>query len=160
MRAVSTFQIALLLHLLGAILYAAGIIVAGLAFFSARRRSRPSEIAAVLSIARSGVLVAGAGSAIVLGFGLWLVQLGGFGYGDAWISAALVLFVAAGLVGGLAGQAPKKARRLAGELALAEDAPSPELDRLLGDRPSLALNLLAALMTLAILVLMVWRPGS
>jgi len=157
---VSSFQIALLLHIFGALVYTAGLAVAGVAFFAAKRRSRPSEIAAVLSLARTGVLIAGAGAVLLLGFAFWLVQLGGFHYSEAWISAALALFVAAAVVGGVAGQTPKRARKLAEELALEGDRRNAELDRLLGSRPSLVLNVAAGLMTVAILVLMVWRPGA
>jgi len=156
----STFQIALLLHLFGAVLFAAGLVVAGVSFLTARGRSSAREIAAVLALARTGVLIAGAGSVILLGFALWLVHLGGFSYSETWISAALALFIAAGVTGGIAGQAPKKARRLAGRLALETDQRTPELDRLLGNPASLALNAAAALMVGAILLLMVWRPGS
>jgi uncharacterized membrane protein len=158
---VSAYQIALLLHIAGAIAYFAGITAAGLAFLSAARQQRPSEIAAVLALARSGVLVALAGTALLLGCAFWLVELSGsIDMGDGWVSAALALFVAAAVLGGIAGQAPKKARKLAAALAGGDDRRTPELDRLLADRPSLALNVLAALAAIAVLVLMVWQPGG
>lgn len=156
----SAFEIALLLHLAGAIAWFAGLALAAAAFLAGRRRQRPSEIAAVLALARTGVLVVAAGTALVVGFGAWLVELTGHGYGDAWLSAALALLVASLAIGGAAGQAPKRARRLAAELAARDDRRTPELERLLGDRASLALNVLVALASVAILVLMVWRPGS
>ena len=157
----STYQIALLLHIVGAIAYFVGIGLAAFAFLEARRQERPSQVAAVLGLARTGVLVAGVGMLLILGFGFWLVdQAAGIEMGDAWVSAALALFVAALVLGGVAGQAPKKARKLAVRLAAEGDRPSPELRRLLDDRPSLVLNVLSGLAAVAILVLMVWQPGG
>jgi uncharacterized membrane protein len=158
---VSTYQIALLLHIFGAIVYFGGIIVAGVAFFSARGSERASEIAAVLGLARTGVLLAGLGAALLLGCGFWLINVSGTtGFDNGWISAALALFIGSVAIGGIAGQAPKKARKLAVRLAGSTDRRTPELDRLLADRPSLILNGLSMGASLAVLVLMVWQPGS
>ena len=69
---VSTYQIALLVHVFGVIVMLGGILTAGLAYYAARGREKPSEVAAVLSLSRLGVIVGGLGFAIVAGFGLWL----------------------------------------------------------------------------------------
>ena len=96
----------------------------------------------------------------MLGFGLWLVDLGDWGYGAGWIDAALGLFVVAVLLGGIGGQRPKRARKLAQRLA-AEGAPaSAELRALLDNRAALAINYLSALLLLAVLLLMVFKPGA
>jgi uncharacterized membrane protein len=151
-------DVALFFHLLGALLFVAGIVVAGVAFEAARRRDRPGEIALLLGLTRVGVALVGVGALLVLGFGLWLVHLGGFGYGAGWIDAALVLYVVALGLGALGGQRPKQARRLASELAAAGAPASPELRALLADRRSLAANYAASVAVLAILALMVFRP--
>lgn len=52
-------NLALFFHLLGALLFVAGIILAGTAFESARRRERPAEIALLLALTRIGVLGGG-----------------------------------------------------------------------------------------------------
>ncbi len=157
----STYQIALLLHIVGAISYFVGIGVAAFAFLEARRQERPSQVAAVLGLARTGVLVAGVGMLLILGFGFWLIdQAAAIDMGDAWIGAALALFVAAAALGGIAGQAPKRARKLAVRLSAEGDRPSEELRRLLDDRPSLVLNVVSGLAAVAVLVLMVWQPGG
>lgn len=158
--AVSRFEIALVLHVLGVIVMLGGIITAGLAFYAARRRQRPSEIAAILSLSRWGVVTGAVGFLIVTAFGLWLVDLGGFGYGADWLVATYVLFGVSNLLGGATGRAPKRARLLAERLAAGDDPPTDELRRLLRDRPSEILNHLSTAMMLAVLVLMVWRPGS
>jgi hypothetical protein len=50
------------------------MIVAGVAFETARRRQTPAEIALLLGVSRIGVLLVGVGALLVLGFGLWLVD--------------------------------------------------------------------------------------
>jgi uncharacterized membrane protein len=151
-------DVGLFFHLLGALLFVAGIVVAGVAFEAARRRDRPGEIALLLGLTRVGVALVGVGALLVLWFGLWLVHLGGFGYGAGWIDAALVLYVVALGLGALGGQRPKQARRLASELAAAGAPASPELRALLADRRSLAAHYAASVAVLAILALMVFRP--
>ncbi|MCC6223863.1 MAG: DUF2269 family protein [Thermoleophilia bacterium] len=156
----SRFEIALVLHVLGAIVMLGGIITAGLAFYAARRRRRPSEIAAILSLSRWGVVTGAVGFLLVTAFGLWLVTLGGFGYGADWLVATYVLFGVSNLLGGVTGRPLKRARLLAERLAASDDPPTDELHRLLRDRPAEILNHLSTALMLAVLVLMVWRPGS
>ena len=154
----TTFTVALFFHLLGVLLFVSGVVLAGAAFEVARRRDDPAEIALVLGLARIGAALVGPGSLIVLGFGLWLVELGHFGFGTGWIDAALALFAVAFVLGGYGGQRPKRARLLAGRLA-GEGAPvNAELRALLDDRVSLAINYVSALLVLAILALMVFKP--
>ena len=89
-------------HLLGALLFVAGIVLAGTAFEAARRRDRPSEIALLLGLTRIGVLLVAVGGLLLPIFGLWLVHLGHFGYGSGWVDAAIGLYVIVLVLGGLA----------------------------------------------------------
>jgi hypothetical protein len=100
----SKLEIALFFHLLGAFLFVAGIVVAGVVVESARRRSEPGEIALLLSLARWGVLIVALGATLVLAFGLWLVHIEGLSYGTGWVSAAIALYVFALLLGGVGGR--------------------------------------------------------
>jgi uncharacterized membrane protein len=153
-------NVALLFHLLGAFSFVAGALVASVAFEAARRREPPAEIALLLGLTRIGVLLVGIGTLLVLVFGLWLVRLGDWGYGAGWIDAALALLIASAALGTIGGQRPKQARKLASRLA-AEHAPmTPELRALLNDRPTLVANYASALLLLAIVVLMVFKPGA
>ncbi|MGB7588958.1 MAG: DUF2269 family protein [Solirubrobacterales bacterium] len=154
----SDVEVALFFHLLGVLLFVAGITLAGVAFESARRRELPSEIALLLGLTRLGVLLVVAGGLLLLGFGLWLVDLEGVGYGTGWIQAAIGLFVVALLLGGIGGQRPKQARLLATQLAGDGEPASSELRALLDDRLSLAVNYVSAVLVLAILALMVFKP--
>jgi uncharacterized membrane protein len=151
---------ALFCHLLGAFLLVAGTAVAGVAFESARRRESPGEIALLLGLARIGALLVVLGMVVALAFGLWLVHLGDWGYGAGWVDAAIALFVVAALLGAAGGQVPKRARLLASRLAGDGQPLSDELRTLLQDRRALAVNYGSALLVLAIVVLMVWKPGA
>jgi uncharacterized membrane protein len=153
----NTYNVALFFHLLGALMFVSGIVLAGAAFEAARRRQRPSEVALLLSITRVGVVLVAIGGLLVPIFGLWMVHLGNWGYGTGWVQWAIGLYVGALVLGGLGGRRPKQARVLAGRLA-SEDAPvSDELRALLDDRVSLAENYASLLVVLAILVLMVFK---
>ena len=154
----SKLEVALFFHILGALLFVAGIVVAGVVFEAARRREEPAEIALLLGLARWGVLFVGVGATLVLAFGLWLVDIEGLGYGTGWISAALTLYVVSLLLGGIGGRRPKQARRLAERLRAEGSPATPELRALLDDRVADAANYLSALAVLAIVVLMVFKP--
>ena len=64
------------------------------------------------------------------------------------------------MIGSVGGQLPKQARKLATALAAQDLPPNAELRALLGDRRALVLNYLATMALLAIIVLMVVKPGS
>jgi uncharacterized membrane protein len=154
----TSYTIALFCHILGVLLFVSGVVLAGAPFEIARRRNEPAEIALLLGFARIGALLVASGTILVLGFGLWLVHLGRFGYDAGWVDASLALFVAALVLGGLGGQRPKRARLLATRLA-ADHAPlDADLRRLLDDPLSRAVNYASALAVLAILGLMVFKP--
>ena len=104
-------------HLLGTLLFASGLIVAGVAFEIARRRERAAEVALLLSQARFGVMLVIPGDLVLLACGLWLVHLEDVGYGAGWVDGAIALFAASLLLDGLGGRRPKQARRLAQRLA-------------------------------------------
>lgn len=145
-------------HLLGALMLVSGIVLAGVAFETARRRERPAEIVPLLGLTRVGVVLVAVGAVLAGIFGLWLVRLGHFGYGSSWVDAAIALYVLALLLGGLGGQRPKQARKLATRLAAADEAMNGNLRALLDDRLSRAANYGSLMIVLVILVLMVFKP--
>ena len=152
-------NLVLFCHLLGALFFVAGIFLAGVPFEVARRRRRPHEIALLLGLTRFGVVLVALGGLMLPGFGLWLVHLDGFEYDAEWIVLALVLFVAALLLGGLGGRRPKQARKLAEALDSENAEMTPQLRRLLDDPLARAANYASALLVAVILVLMVWKPS-
>ncbi len=155
----STYAAALFLHLLGVLLLAGGTAVAAVGHGAARRRERPSDVALLLATTRAGVGLVAVGSVLVLAFGLWLVDLAGRRLDEGWLAASLALFVLAIVLGAAGGRRPKRARLLARRLAAEGDVPTEELRALLDDRVALLANYAAALALVAVLLLMVWKPG-
>ncbi len=145
-------------HILGVLAFVSGIVVAGVAFESARRKAEPSEVATLLGLSRVGVLLVAVGTLLAGGCGLWLVDLGRWHYGSFWVSASIGLFIAALAIGGLGGQRPKQARQLAARLSAEGAAVSPQLRALLDDRRALWQNYVSLLLVLAIIALMVFKP--
>jgi uncharacterized membrane protein len=150
----------LFFHLIGAFLFAGGALVAAVAFEVARRRELPAEIATLLGLARIGARLVAGGAVVVLPFGLWLTDLGDFGYGAGWIDAALGLFGLTVVLGAAGGQTPKRARRLAVQLARDGSDATPQLRALLDDRVALVLNYLSGAAVVAIVALMAFKPGG
>ena len=150
-------NVALFLHLLGALLFVAGIVLVGVAFEAARSRDSPAEIALLLGLARCGVPLVIVGGLLLPVFGLWLVHLGDFGYGSAWVDASIALYAVALTLGGLGGQRPKQARQLATQLATDGLPLSDELRALLDDPVSRAANYGSLALVLVVLVLMVYE---
>lgn len=154
----STYNIAPFFHLLGVLLFVAGVVVAGIAFEFARRQQGPAEIQLLLTMARAGVLLVGIGSVLLGGFGLWLVHLGDFGYSTGWIDVSIALYLIALILGALGGQRPRQARRLAAQLSKDEVATIDQVRALLDDPLSRAANHGSLAAILAILALMVFKP--
>ena len=67
--------------------------LAGVAFETARRHERPENVALLLGLTRIGVALVGIGTVLAGGFGLWLVHLGDWGYGSAWVDTSMALFL-------------------------------------------------------------------
>lgn len=152
-------DIALFGHLAGVLIFVAGIVLAGVAFESARRRRQPAEIALLLGLTRVGAVLVMAGALLLLGCGLWLVGLEDeVGFGTGWVEAAIALFVVTVVFGALAGQRPKRARKLAVRLAEEGKDWVPELRALLEDPLSRLANYASAALVVAILALMVFKP--
>jgi len=62
----SGYQIGILFHLIGVILFFAGAAVAGVVATAAPRRQKPSEIAVILGLARPGAILLGIGGVVLL----------------------------------------------------------------------------------------------
>ena len=151
-------DLALFFHLLGALLFVAGIILAGVAFEVARRRERPSDIALLLGLTRIGVVLVAVGALLLLAFGLWLVHLEHLSFGVGWIRTSTALYIVALGLGAAGGRRPKQARHLATKLAAANAAANPGLRALLNDPWSLVANYGSGALVVAVLVLMVFKP--
>jgi uncharacterized membrane protein len=157
---VDTYHWLLYLHVTGAFLVLGGAVMAGIFNVAALRRDRPSEIAVLFRLTRVAVIAIGAGMGLTLVFGLWLVHDVGYGWGQTWIVLALVLWVLANAFGGIGGGREKRTRKLAERLAAEGDAPSQELSARLRDPVWLALSWGSGAAIVAMLALMIWKPGA
>jgi len=132
----SLYQWLLFFHVTGVFFLIGGIVVAGILNLAAIVKDRrPSEVAALYTLIRFAVPLIGAGLLLTLVIGLWLVHNVGYGYGQTWIVAAIVLWV----VG---------------------DAPSPELRARLVNPLAIVISYASGLTAFAILGLMIWKPGA
>jgi uncharacterized membrane protein len=156
----TTYGWLLFLHMTGAFCFLGGAVAAAVLNVSAQTRQRPSEVAALMRMTRVVVPVLGLGSIMTLIFGLWLVHDVGYGYGDGWIVAALILWALAAALGGAGGKRERETRVLAERLAAEGDSPSSELRARMRDPATLALSYGAGVALLAVLVLMIWKPGA
>ena len=156
----STYQWLLVFHVTGAFLLLGGGAIAAALNLSALGRERPSEIVLLFGLIRIAVVAISVGTALAFVFGLWLVHEAGYGYFDGWVIAAFVLLIVANALGGAGGKRDQATAKLARELAAAGDAPSPELKARVRDPISLTLSYGSGLVLIAILALMVWKPGA
>jgi uncharacterized membrane protein len=157
---VSRYQWLLFFHVTGAFLLLGGGVIAATLNLAALRRERPSEILLLFSLIRVAVAPIMVGALLALVFGLWLVHEAGFGYGDTWVVLALVLFVVGNALGGIGGRRDERTARFARELAASGDAPSAELRARVRDPVSLTLSYGSGLVFVALLAIMIWKPGS
>jgi uncharacterized membrane protein len=150
----------LFLHVTGAFLVIGGAAMAGVFNLAALRSERPSDVVLLFRFARVAVAAIGVGMALTLGFGLWLVHHVGYSWGQTWIVLALVFWVLSNALGGIGGKRERKVRELAERLTAEGDAPSAELSARLRDPVWLALSWGSGVVVIAILALMIWKPGA
>jgi hypothetical protein len=151
-------RIGLLIHLLGAFAFIAGVVTTGVCFEVARRRHTALEIAALLRAGRIGAIVAGIGGVVLLLGGLWLagdLDL----YRTRWLQASVLAFLLSLLLGMAGGRRPRQAREMAQSIASGGGGDVDQMRRLLNDRAALITNWVAALLAVGVLVLMVWQPA-
>jgi uncharacterized membrane protein len=149
-----------MLHIAAAFCLVGGSTAAGILNALAIRSERPSEAALLLRLIRYTLPLIFAGVLGTLLFGLWLWHDLGFGFGTGWIWAALVLWVVASALGGRGGRHQEQVREAAEREAAAGDTMSGELRARIRDPKALAVNYAAGVATLAVLVVMIWKPGS
>jgi uncharacterized membrane protein len=157
---VNTYQWLLVFHVTGAFLLLGGGALAAALNLAALARERPSEILLLFGLIRIAVVSIIVGALLAFVFGLWLVHEAGYGYGDGWVVAALLLFILGNAMGGIGGRRDERTARFAQQLVAAGDAPSPELRARVRDRLSLALSYGSGVLLVVVLALMIWKPGA
>jgi uncharacterized membrane protein len=160
--AMSTYDWLLFLHITGAFLLGGGVIVAGAFNLTAQFRRKPSEIALLFGLTRWAVVAIIVGGLLTLTFGLALVSEApwGYRYTQGWVIAAIVLWFVGMGMGESGGRRDRKAHELAERLAASGDEPSAELQARIRNPISLVLSYGSAVVIVAMLVIMVWKPGA
>jgi uncharacterized membrane protein len=160
LRAVSTYQWLLVFHVTGAFLLLGGGAIAAALNLSALRRDRPSEIVLLFGLIRIAVVAIMIGTFLAFVFGLWLVHEANYGYADGWVVGSIVLLIVANAAGGIGGKRDERTAKFARELAASGDQPSAELRARVRDPISLLLSYGSGLLLVAVLALMIWKPGA
>ena len=95
-------------------------------------------------------------------FGLWLVHKAPFdySYGEGWVIAAIVLLIASSAMGAMGGRRDAETAKFAQELVASGDEPSAELLGRVRDPAALVLSYGSGLLLIAVLALMIWKPGA
>jgi uncharacterized membrane protein len=157
---VDTYRWLLALHVSGAFLLLGGTVLAGAFSVAALRSERPSEIALFLGLTRIAVVAIGLGSLLTLVLGLWLVSDREYSYGEAWVLLSLLFFGAAMAGGQMGGRRDRDTRLLAERLASETNVATAELRVRLRDPVTIVLSWGSAAAIIAVLALMIWKPGA
>jgi uncharacterized membrane protein len=152
----------LALHVLSAFSLVAGIVLFWVLVVVGRRIDTPADTLRLSPIAKVGNATVGAGMGGTIVFGVWLAfSVGGYDIWDGWIIAALVLWLVGAELGRRTGAAYMQAPVKAQELERAgQSGPNAELLALNRTSTGLLMHTLTSLVVLAIIILMIWKPGA
>jgi uncharacterized membrane protein len=152
----------LALHVLTAFAYVAGMIVFWVLVVAVRQTDTPEGTIRMEPVVRVGNAAVGVGAGGTIVLGIWLAfSVGGYDIWDAWIIAALVLWLIAAEFGRRTGAAYMQGMTKAKELrAAGQDGPSPELLALNRTSNGLVFHTLGSVVVLLILIDMIWKPGA
>ena len=157
---VSTYDWLLFLHLLGAVAAVAALVTFAASLVGALRSERPSQAAAFLQLARPGGVLSDVGGTLLIVFGIWLAFEADYGITDEWVVAAIVFWVVAAYAATRTRVRLLAARDRAVELAREGDAASAELRPFVRAGRAPALYAVTLVSVLAMLVLMIFKPGA
>jgi uncharacterized membrane protein len=159
---VTFYEWLLALHVLAAFSLVAALVLYSAVIASSWNLAVPSDIVRLFRVSRVGDVAIAVGSLGTLILGVWLaIDSDDYQVWDGWVIAALVLWALAMAAGGRAGKAYNEVRdRARGLVAEGRDTPQPELTAML--RSSRALGFFAAnvVLILALLVVMIYKPGA
>jgi uncharacterized membrane protein len=152
----------LALHVLSAFSWIAALVVYTVVIVAGWRLTVPSDVVRMFRISRVGDALIAVGMVGTIVLGIWLaIEDDAYQPWDGWIITALVLWFVAGALGGREGKVYNGARDRA--VALVDegrDAASPELGAMLRSQRGVVLHSLMVVVTLAILVVMIYKPGA
>ena len=151
----------LFVHVLAGFAVVAGGALLTIAMIAARRAAEPRSAALALGLIGPANIVFGVGAVAALVFGIWLaLDVEWVEITDAWVIAALVLWLVAGGAGDRAVREYNKARDAARGLVTAGAAQTDELRSLTRTNRGLLLQLVSMAAVVALIVLMILKPGA
>ena len=153
----------LVFHVTGAFLMlGGGTVAATLNLAAARRDRKPSEVVLLFGLIRIAVVALTIGAILAFVFGLWLVHQAPFNYSytEGWVIAAIILLIVSSVMGAVGGRRDERTARFAQELAATNDEPSAELLGRVRDPAALVLSYGSGVLLIAVLALMIWKPGA
>jgi uncharacterized membrane protein len=159
---VSFVDWALVVHVLSAFAYVAGLVVFWVLIVAVRRTDTPAETLRMEPIVRVGGIAVGIGAAGTIVVGIYLAfAVGNYAIWDGWIIAAIVLWAISGALGQRTGAAYMEGMEKAKELdAAGETGPDEGLLALNRTQAGLVLHSLTSLVVLLILLDMIFKPGA
>jgi Predicted integral membrane protein (DUF2269) len=152
----------LALHVLSAFAWVAALVIYTVVVAAGWGLTVPSDVVRMFRVTRVGDALIAVGMLGTIVFGIWLaIDLDAYQVWDGWIITALVLWLVAGAVGGQVGKVYNGARdRAKALLDEGQDAPSPELNAMLRSSRGLVLLTVMILVVVALLVVMIYKPGA
>ena len=149
-------------HVLSAFAFVGGLVLFWVLIVAGRNADTPDDTLRMEPVAKVGNAAVGVGAGGTLLLGIWLaLSYGGYDLWDGWIIAAIVLWIASAAVGSRTGVEYIKPLHKARELSEAgQTGPSAELLALNRTQRGVVLHGASSLLALAILVVMIWKPGA
>jgi uncharacterized membrane protein len=152
----------LALHVLAAFSLVAALVLYSAVIAFSWNLAVPSDVARLFRVSRVGDVAIAVGLLGTLVLGVWLaIDSDEYQVWDGWIIAALVLWVLSMETGRRAGAVYTGARdRARALLAEGRDTPQPELTAMLRSTKGLAFFAANVVLILALVVVMIYKPGA
>ena len=153
----------LFFHVASAFALVAAFVVFWIIAVAGRNVDRPIESLRLFRVAKPANVLVAVGTVGTLVFGIWLaIDSDAYQVWDGWVLLAIALWVIAAGTGQRGGQTYAKGQKLAEQLAAGGRAeePSADLRTLLQDRRAMWLNIVSSAAVLALLVIMIYKPGA
>ncbi|MEX2446622.1 MAG: DUF2269 family protein [Dehalococcoidia bacterium] len=155
-------DVLLVLHILSAFLFVAGALTTTMLDLYARGSTATRTLGMAADVQRkAGLFAVVPGAVLALVFGSWLVVEVGFGFGEAWISASYALWIVALALGpAMLGSHHRRVKQQADRLLAQGVETSPDLQREFNAPLAKAISGLIGLIIIALVYLMVAKPGA
>ena len=152
----------LALHVLAAFSLVAALVLYSTVIALSWKLAVPSDVVRMFRITRIGDAAIIVGSIGTLVLGIWLaIDSDDYQVWDGWVIAALVLWAVSMATGGRTGNVYNAARDRARALvAEGRDAPDAELSAMVRSSTGLALHTVTVVLIVALLVVMIYKPGA